>query len=96
MTRISRKDSETEDLQVKRQTKTRKTRVPGHYGTNGPESMHLDNIERGKPPNNSSAKYQGPSQKPLLMLIRITPYTNYLSSPRSGWTGTNNLKQKER
>jgi hypothetical protein len=24
-------------------------RVPGHYGSNGPESMHLDNMERGKP-----------------------------------------------
>jgi hypothetical protein len=34
-------------------------RVRGHYESNGPELMHLDNIERGKPRNDSTAKYRG-------------------------------------
>jgi hypothetical protein len=34
-------------------------RVPGYYESNGPESMHLNNIERGKPRNDSNTKYRG-------------------------------------
>jgi hypothetical protein len=36
-----------------------KARTPGHYRSNGLESMHLDNIKRGKPRSDSSAKYYG-------------------------------------
>ena len=31
----------------------------GIYETDGPEPMHVDNLERGKPRNSSSAKYHG-------------------------------------
>ena len=36
-----------------------KARIPGHYGSDDYEGMHLDNIERSKPRGDSSAKYHG-------------------------------------
>jgi hypothetical protein len=36
-----------------------KARIPGHYGSEEFEDMHVDNVERGKPRSNSSAKYHG-------------------------------------
>jgi hypothetical protein len=36
-----------------------KARIPGHYGSEEFEDMHVDNVERGKPRSASSAKYHG-------------------------------------